>query len=149
MGNVGGTRRPPLLVWWQQEDKGSLAVGVCPFTEIFLGRLGFTGCSYFDREVDRKNLERPMTLNHPLRFATTRHLAPEGGTCCGAPLGQAALSSMPSWPHQALPKVTGVFLTWFSRVPDALLPKQLTPCVPGSSPDCTSGFGVLEADLVS
>ena len=56
---------------------------------------------------------------------------------------------MPSWPHQALPKVTGVFLTWFSRVPDALLPKQLTPCVPGSSPDCTSGFGVLEADLVS
>ena len=92
MGNVGGTRRPPLLVWWQQEDKGSLAVGVCPFTEIFLGRLGFTGCSYFDREVDRKNFERPMTLHHPLRFATTRHLAPEGGTAV-----------VPHWVRQHFP----------------------------------------------
>lgn len=56
---------------------------------------------------------------------------------------------MPSWPPQARPEVAGLFLTWFSRVPEASRPEQLTLRVPGSSPDCTSGFGVLEADFVS
>lgn len=58
MGSVGGTRRLPLPIWRQQDNKGSVAVGVHPFLEKFTGRLGFMGCSCFDSAVDRKSLER-------------------------------------------------------------------------------------------
>lgn len=47
---------------------------------------------------------------------------------------------MTSGAHRALSKIAELFLTWFSRVPSSLRPRQLALCAPWDQPGLHDGI---------